>query len=114
YGPISSPFGYRGREFHSGMDISASYGTPVAAAESGVVIGAGYEGGYGRLITIDHGGGLVTRYAHLSAYNVRVGQTVARGEVIGYVGTSGRTTGPHLHFEVLIGGEFRNPYNYLR
>lgn len=113
-GAITSYYGYRGREFHTGVDISAPYGTPVAAAESGVVTGAGYEGGYGRMITINHGGGLVTRYAHLSGYNVAVGQRVSRGEVIGYVGTSGRTTGPHLHFEVLLNGEFRNPYNYLR
>lgn len=113
-GSITSYYGYRGREFHTGLDISAPYGTPVVAAESGIVTGAGYEGGYGRMITIDHGGGLVTRYAHLSGYNVAVGQRVSRGEVIGYVGTSGRTTGPHLHFEVLINGEFRNPYNYLR
>ncbi|MGI9953046.1 M23 family metallopeptidase [Moorellaceae bacterium AZ2] len=113
-GPISSPYGYRGSEFHSGLDIAAPYGAAVGAAESGVVTQVGYVGGYGRMVTIDHGGGLVTRYAHLSGYNVKVGQRVSRGQVIGYVGTSGRTTGPHLHLEVLVNGEFRNPYQYLR
>ncbi|WP_217267294.1 M23 family metallopeptidase [Thermanaeromonas sp. C210] len=113
-GPISSPYGYRGGEFHSGLDIAASYGTAVGAAEDGVVTQVGYMGGYGRMVTIDHGGGLVTRYAHLSGYNVKTGQRVSRGQIVGYVGTSGRTTGPHLHLEVLVDGEFRNPYQYLR
>lgn len=113
-GPISSAYGYRGSEFHSGLDIAAPYGAAVGAAEAGVVTQVGYIGGYGRMITIDHGGGLVTRYAHLSGYNVQVGQKVSRGQTIGYVGTSGRTTGPHLHFEVLVDGQFRNPYQYLR
>ncbi|WP_258358873.1 M23 family metallopeptidase [Moorella sulfitireducens] len=112
-GTITSPYGYRGREFHSGMDIGGYIGQPVGAAEAGKVTFVGYDGGYGRMITIDHGEGLVTRYAHLSGYNVRVGQQVSRGEVIGYVGVSGRTTGPHLHFEVLVNGSFRNPSGYL-
>lgn len=112
-GPITSSFGYRGREFHTGMDIGAGVGTPVGAAADGRVTFAGYDGGYGRMVIIDHGGGLVTRYAHLSGFNVRAGQRVSRGQVIGYVGTSGRTTGPHLHFEVLVNGNFRNPAGYL-
>jgi murein DD-endopeptidase MepM/ murein hydrolase activator NlpD len=112
-GIITSPYGYRGREFHSGMDIDGYVGQPVGAAEDGTVTFAGYDGGYGRMITIDHGGGLVTRYAHLSGFNVRVGQRVNRGQVIGYVGVSGRTTGPHLHFEVLVNGSFRNPSGFL-
>ncbi|BCV23105.1 peptidoglycan DD-metalloendopeptidase family protein [Moorella sp. Hama-1] len=113
-GAITSPFGYRGREFHSGLDISGSVGEAVGAAEAGVVISTGYDGGYGKMVVIDHGGGLVTRYAHLSGYNVRPGQRVTRGQTIGFVGMTGRTTGPHLHFEVLTGGSFQNPYNYLR
>ncbi|PRR69293.1 peptidoglycan DD-metalloendopeptidase family protein [Neomoorella humiferrea] len=112
-GPITSPFGYRGGEFHTGMDIGGNIGQPVGAAADGRVTFAGYDGGYGRMVIIDHGGGLVTRYAHLSGFNVRVGQRVSRGQVIGYVGTSGRTTGPHLHFEVLVNGNFRNPAGYL-
>ncbi|QGP91802.1 Peptidase family M23 [Neomoorella glycerini] len=112
-GSITSPYGYRGREFHSGMDIDGYVGQPVGAAEAGTVTFAGYDGGYGRMIAIDHGGGLVTRYAHLSGFNVRVGQQVSRGQVIGYVGVSGRTTGSHLHFEVLVNGSFRNPYGFL-
>ncbi|MBC7323857.1 MAG: peptidoglycan DD-metalloendopeptidase family protein, partial [Moorella sp. (in: Bacteria)] len=113
-GTITSPYGYRGREFHTGLDIAGSIGEPVGAAEDGTVTFVGYDGGYGRMIAIDHGGGLVTRYAHLSGYNVRSGQQVSRGQVIGYVGVSGRTTGPHLHFEVLVNGSFRNPYEFLK
>ncbi|WP_406677292.1 peptidoglycan DD-metalloendopeptidase family protein [Neomoorella carbonis] len=112
-GIITSPYGYRGREFHSGMDIDGYVGQPVGAAGEGTVTFAGYDGGYGRMIAIDHGGGLVTRYAHLSGFNVRVGQRVSRGQVIGYVGDSGRTTGSHLHFEVLVNGSFRNPSGFL-
>lgn len=113
HGYITSPYGYRGGEFHSGLDIAGSIGEPVGAAADGVVISAGYDGGYGRMVAIDHGG-LVTRYAHLSGYNVEPGQRVSQGQIIGYVGVSGRSTGPHLHFEVLVGGSFRNPASYLR
>ncbi|MCG0277381.1 MAG: peptidoglycan DD-metalloendopeptidase family protein [Thermanaeromonas sp.] len=114
YGQITSNFGYRGREFHTGIDIAAPHGSPVGAAEAGRVTYVGYDGGYGRTVIVDHGGGLATRYSHLSGYNVKVGQQVSRREVIGYVGATGRATGPHLHFEVLVSGEPRNPLNYLR
>ncbi|MGB9919818.1 MAG: peptidoglycan DD-metalloendopeptidase family protein [Moorellales bacterium] len=114
YGEITSGYGYRGREFHAALDIGSPLGAPVRAAAAGTVIFAGYDGGYGRTVLIDHGGGLLTRYAHLSSIAVEVGENVERGERIGGVGQSGRATGPHLHFEVLVDGVPRNPLNYLR
>ncbi|MCL6634866.1 MAG: M23 family metallopeptidase [Peptococcaceae bacterium] len=112
-GGIESPFGRRWGRMHEGIDIGASYGSSVTASAGGTVTGAGWEGGYGKTVEISHGGGLVTRYAHLSSINVSVGQRVERGQLIGLVGATGNTTGPHLHFEVLINGEPRNPVNYL-
>lgn len=113
-GQITSGYGWRGREFHAAVDIGASYGAAVRAAAGGTVVYAGRDGGYGRTVVIDHGDGLVTRYAHLSHVSVEPGQKVERGETIGAVGESGRATGPHLHFEVLVNGSRRNPLNYLR
>lgn len=112
-GSIVSGFGYRGREFHAGIDIAADTGEPVAAAESGRVIRAGWYGGYGKCVDIDHGGGVVTRYAHLFAIEAGVGERVSRGEVVGYVGSTGNATGPHLHFEVIVNGEPLNPVLFL-
>jgi murein DD-endopeptidase MepM/ murein hydrolase activator NlpD len=121
-GPINSGFGEREDpilgngegEFHKGVDIGSPDGTPVHAPASGRVIKAGMGNGYGREIEIDHGNGIVTVYGHLQGYNVVEGQNVVKGEVIGYVGHSGRTTGSHLHYEVQIRGSAVNPHRYLR
>lgn len=113
-GGISSGYGYRGGEFHAGIDITAGRGAPVRAAAGGRVVEAGWGGGYGNTVVIDHGNGLATRYAHLSSISVRVGEAVGSGEVIGSVGSTGRATGPHLHFEVMVNGSRVNPLNYLR
>lgn len=111
YGMRIDPI-YKTVKFHSGMDFSANIGTPVYATGNGVVRKAGWEGLYGNCIQIDHGFGYVTRYAHLSKMDVRVGQKVVRGETIGKVGTTGKSTGPHLHYEVLVKGQIVNPVNY--
>ena len=117
-GPITSPFGWRilwgSLNFHTGVDIGAAYGTPVGTAASGKVVLAGWDGGYGRCIVIDHGNGLATRYAHLSRIDVRLGEKVTRGEVIGNIGESGNADGPHLHFEVIIDGAVVDPMRYLQ
>jgi len=113
YGAIVSPFGSRGGRMHEGVDIGAGYGNNVVAAAGGTVINAGWEGGYGKAVEISHGGGLVTRYAHLSSINVSNGQRVERGQLIGHVGATGHATGPHLHYEVLVNGRPRNPAEYL-
>jgi murein DD-endopeptidase MepM/ murein hydrolase activator NlpD len=111
--PITSPFGWRWGRMHEGIDLGAAYGTPIAAAGSGTVIYAGWLGGYGNLTVIDHGGGLATAYGHQSRIAVSVGQQVARGEIIGYVGSTGHSTGPHLHFEVRVNGQPVDPLGYL-
>ena len=111
YGTRIDPI-YKTVKFHSGMDFSANVGTPVYATGNGVVRKAGCEGLYGDCIQIDHGFGYVTRYAHLSKIDVRVGQKVVRGETIGKVGTTGKSTGPHLHYEVMVKGQIVNPVNY--
>ncbi|WP_263377516.1 M23 family metallopeptidase [Granulicella paludicola] len=121
-GPINSGFGQREDpvlgngegEFHKGVDIGSPDGTPVHAPASGRVIKAGMGNGYGREIEIDHGNGIVTVYGHLQGFNVIEGQNVAKGEVIGYVGHSGRVTGSHLHYEVQVRGTAVNPHKYLQ
>jgi murein DD-endopeptidase MepM/ murein hydrolase activator NlpD len=113
YGNRIDPFTGEGGEFHSGVDLSAPIGTPVRATADGVVVFAQMDGGYGRLIGVDHGGGTVTYYGHLSKFFVTVGQEVRRGEKIGAVGNTGRVTAPHLHYEVRVNGTPMNPYRYL-
>ena len=114
-GYISSPYGLRfdGTEFHQGIDIAADMGAPIVATADGVVTAAGWNGGYGNMVDVDHGGGIVTRYGHASAVAVTVGQQVRRGEVIAYVGSTGRSTGPHVHYEVRVDGQPVNPAGYL-
>jgi murein DD-endopeptidase MepM/ murein hydrolase activator NlpD len=112
FGERLDPFNGEGA-FHPGVDIGASYGADVEAAGDGMVTEAGRDAGYGRSILIDHGDGISTRYAHLSKILVVVGEEVKRGEIIGDVGMSGRTTGPHLHYEVLIHGDPVNPARFL-
>ncbi len=113
FGERQDPFNGEGT-FHSGIDIDAPYGTPVRATGDGDVVNAGRESGYGREIQIDHGHGITTLYGHLSRIAVLPGQQVTRGQVIGYVGESGRTTGPHLHYEVRVHDVPVNPHKYLR
>lgn len=114
---ISSPYGYRTlfgvREFHRGIDIPASKNTPIYASNGGKVITATYHYSYGNYVVIDHGGGKSTLYAHANSLNVKVGDTVKQGDVIAYVGTTGNSTGYHLHFEVRINGTAQDPLGYV-
>jgi len=113
---ITTYFGQRGafQRFHTGIDLAAPYGTPIVAAKAGQVEVAGWSSvGYGFHVVLDHGGGVQTLYAHMSRVAVRAGQWVEAGQVIGYVGSTGWSTGPHLHFEVRVGGVARNPLAYL-
>ena len=112
-GPVTSEFGPRWRRMHEGIDIGAPTGAPIYAGSSGVVAFAGRRGGYGNLTLVDHGNGVVSAYAHQSRIGVTVGQQVTAGQVVGSVGATGNVTGPHLHYEVRVGGAARNPPGYL-
>jgi murein DD-endopeptidase MepM/ murein hydrolase activator NlpD len=112
-GPVTSGYGSRWGRMHEGIDIGAGTGTPIRAAKGGTVVFAGVMSGYGNVIIIDHGGGFSTLYAHQSRLGAGRGQDVGQGEVIGYVGSTGHSTGPHLHFETRVNGSPRNPRNYL-
>ena len=119
HGWLSSNVGARtdpitgGADYHQGLDISADHGSPVFATADGTVTQAGREGSYGNLVTIDHGYGLQTRYGHLSRYSVTHGVKVKRGDVVGHVGSTGRSTGSHLHYEVRVSGRLLNPLQLL-
>ncbi len=119
HGRINSSFGYRRapfggrRSFHKGIDIKGRVGAPIVASAMGTVTQAGFSGAYGIVVTIDHGGGFITKYAHMQSASVSVGQKVKRGEMVGRVGMTGRTTGPHLHYEVRVGGVPVNPIKYM-
>jgi murein DD-endopeptidase MepM/ murein hydrolase activator NlpD len=118
-GYLSAGFGNRAdpftgmRDFHPGIDISVPRGTRVTAPADGVVIFCGTKGGYGNIIAIDHGYGTVTRYGHLDGFNARPGQRVKRGDCIGFSGNTGRSTAPHLHYEVWVHDQMRNPIEYI-
>ena len=112
-GPVTSPFGMRWGRMHEGIDIAAPTGTAIRAAAGGSVIYAGWLGGYGNLVVIDHGNGLAPAYGHQSSVAVATGQAVSQGQTIGYVGSTGHSTGPHLHFEVRVNGVPVDPLGYL-
>ena len=113
FGSRSDPFLGR-KAFHSGLDLATHRGASVESSASGTVIRAGWAGGYGQMIEIDHGDGLVTRYGHLSKILVQKGQSVEQGDPIGAVGSTGRSTGPHLHYEIHENGKAIDPQRYLR
>ena len=118
-GKINNEFGYRrnpfggGYEFHGGMDIDGERGDPVMAPANGVVIKAEWQGGYGNMIEVDHGNGLTTRYGHLAKIEIQAGDVVQRGQLIGFVGSTGRSTGPHLHYELRLNDKTINPRRFL-
>lgn len=118
-GYLSAGFGNRPdpftglKDFHPGLDISAPLGTKILAPADGSVIFAGVKGGYGNAVTVEHGRGIVTHYGHMDVINVRVGQAVRRGSVLGFVGSTGRSTAPHLHYEVWLNGANQNPLRYI-
>jgi murein DD-endopeptidase MepM/ murein hydrolase activator NlpD len=112
-GTVVSGFGWRGSRMHEGIDITASSGTPIWAAAAGTVIWASWRGGYGNCVVVDHGNGLATLYAHASSILVGVGQSVSQGETVALVGSTGNSSGPHLHFEVRVNGTAVDPLGYL-
>jgi murein DD-endopeptidase MepM/ murein hydrolase activator NlpD len=118
-GWLSGTYGFRrdpitGRpDYHRALDISTDAGRPIYASADGTIKSAGYSGPYGNLVEVDHGFGLMTRYGHMSRFNVKAGASVRRGDVIGYVGSTGRATGAHLHYEVLVNGQPMNPLQLL-
>ncbi len=113
FGGRRNPFGGGSSEFHSGQDIATAWGTPVVATGDGIVIFAGVQNGYGNVVVIDHGNGLTTRYGHLSKIETMEGQEIKRGDMLGRVGSTGRSTGPHLHYEVRINDTAVSPRRYL-
>jgi murein DD-endopeptidase MepM/ murein hydrolase activator NlpD len=112
-GPVTSGFGMRWGRMHEGIDFGAATGTPIHAAAAGVVVYCGWMDGYGNLVVIDHGGGIATAYGHQSSIAASCSQQVSQGQVIGYVGNTGNSTGPHLHFEVRVNGSPVDPLGYL-
>ena len=110
-GTISSPYG--GYDWHPGIDIAVDFGTPVYASAAGTVEQAGWNGGYGRYVKLDHGNGYETAYGHMSGIAVTEGEAVRKGDIIGFAGSSGYSTGPHIHFEVLVDGQFVDPMYML-
>lgn len=113
FGGRRNPFGGSGYEFHSGQDIEAAWGAPVVSGAAGRVSFVGWQNGYGQLVVVDHGSGLTTRYGHLSHIDVEMDQPVSRGQLLGKIGSTGRSTGPHLHYEVRINDQAVNPLPYL-
>ena len=115
---ITSPYGYRyhpidgGYRFHNGVDLAVAQGTPVYATKSGTVTTATFSSGYGYYVTINHGDGFSSLYGHMTHYTVSSGDYVNQGDLIGYVGSTGNSTGPHLHWEVTVNGVRQNPLNY--
>lgn len=118
-GYLSAGFGNRidpftgQRDFHAGIDISTPSGTRIHAPADGVVIAVGVKGAYGNAVTVDHGFGIVTQYGHMASFNVKPGQRLRRGDVIGFVGNTGRSTAPHLHYEVWVRDQAQNPIHYI-
>jgi murein DD-endopeptidase MepM/ murein hydrolase activator NlpD len=110
---MTSPFGYRWGRMHEGIDLGCAYGAPLYAAAAGTVVYAGWMGGYGNLVVIDHGGGISTAYGHNTSVAVATGQSVSQGQVVAYSGNTGNSTGPHIHFEVRVNGGAVDPLGYL-